>query len=72
MHGRLRGPGRGESEVPIALPAGNIQETAEHVAGPRAEKRILRKQSDVKLTKRRDTREGSSRSDSEPQPLDFR
>lgn len=72
MHGRLRAPGRGESEVPVASPAGNIQETTEHVARPRAEERVLRKQSDVKLTKRRDAREGSSRSDSEPQPLDFR
>ena len=66
MHGRLRGPGHGESEVPVALPAGNIQETTERVARPREGERVLSKQSNVKLTKRRDTRKGSLRSDSEP------
>lgn len=64
MHGPLRGSGHGEADIPIALPAGNMQKTTERVARPREEERVLRKQQ--MLTKRRNTRKESLRSDSEP------
>jgi len=47
VHGPLRGSGHGEADIPIALPAGNMQKTTERVARPREEEHVLRKQSDV-------------------------
>ena len=41
MHGPLRGSGHGEADIPIALPAGNMQKTTERVARPREEERVL-------------------------------
>lgn len=47
MHGPPRGSGHSEADIPIALPAGNMQKTTERVAKPREEEHVLRKQPDV-------------------------
>lgn len=35
VHGRLRSSGHSQSEVPMALPLGKVQDTGEYVAGAR-------------------------------------
>lgn len=41
MYRRLKSSRYGESEVPIALPTGNVQETVGYVARPREKRRAF-------------------------------